>query len=121
MTINDMILRIDVVADAVRARLVGDPVRAFEYQAAEQGARAYAEAGYSGPVPGVVQGWADARGWTLREAADNILGEAAQFRGALEGIRALRLQGKYALQDATVEQAQVIFQQTIAALKSVGA
>lgn len=121
MTINDMIQRIDVVADAVRARLVGDPVRAFEYQAAEQGARAYAQAGYSGPVPGVVQGWADARGWTAQQAADNILGEAALFRGALEAIRAIRLQGKYALQAATVEEAPAIFEQTVAALKAVGA
>jgi len=119
MNIEEMQARIDVVADAQRARLVGDPVRAFEYQAAEQGAQAYKAAGYAGVVPPVVQCWADTKGWPTQVAADDILGEAAQYHSALEYLRATRLQGKYALVGMSQEDAEASFAQTINALKVV--
>ena len=121
-TKQEIIERIDLIADVQRAKIVGDPVRAFEYQAAEQGARSYADAGYTGSVPGVVQVWADARGWTPQQAADNILAEATQFQGALVFIRGTRLQAKYAVMDVavTLEQANEIGMAAISALKGLG-
>jgi hypothetical protein len=116
-----MVERIDIVADAQRARIAGDPVKVFEYQAAEEGARAFAATGFAGDAPSVVASWAAARGWTNQAAAENILAEAAQFRGALEYIRATRLAGKYAVMGAvTDEAAEAAFNQAIAQLKAVG-
>lgn len=119
---QEIIERIDLIADVQRAKIVGDPVRSFEYQAAENGARAYADAGYTGPVPGVVQVWADARGWSAQQAADNILSEAEQFHAALVFIRGTRLQAKYAVmaEDVTLEQANEIGMAAIVAMKSLG-
>jgi hypothetical protein len=120
MNITDMTARIDVVADAVRAKLVGDPVRAFEYQAAEIGAKAYKATGYTGAVPPVVQCWADTKGWTAQAACDDILTEAAQYHGALEYLRSTRLQGKYALVGLSQDAAEASFAATINALKVLG-
>ena len=39
---QEILDRIDLIADVQREKVVADPVRAFEYQAAERGARAYA-------------------------------------------------------------------------------
>lgn len=50
--------RIDTVADAHRRKLVGDPLKAFEYMAAETAAVAYRDAGFVGEVPQCVQSWA---------------------------------------------------------------
>ena len=120
MNILEMQTRIDVVADAVRAKLVGDPVRAFEYQFAEIGAKEYAAAGYTGTVPPVVQCWATAKGWTAQAAADDIIAEGAQYHGALEYLRATRLQGKYALVGMSQQDAEASFASTINALKVLG-
>lgn len=122
MTREEMIQRIDVVADAQRSRIVGgDSLKAFEYQAAADGARQYQASSYSDPVPVVVQSWADARNWTPRQAADDILQEADMFMYALTSIRALRLRFKYLVKDAaTDEQAEALFTQGIQMLKSIG-
>ena len=63
---QEILDRIDLIADVQREKVVADPVRAFEYQATERGARAYADAGYTGVIPGVVQVWAEARGWSAQ-------------------------------------------------------
>lgn len=117
MKIDDMIERVYLVADAQRLRIVGDACRAFEYQAAEQGAQAYKAAGYAGTVPGVVSSWATARGWTNQQAADDILAAATAFRAALEGIRAIRLKAKYDLLAATEQDAPAIFAAAIGQIK----
>lgn len=121
MTIDEMIARIDVIADVQRAKIVADPVRAFEYQVAEREAKAFAESGFTGDAPLSVAAWAIAKGWTAQQAEENILQEAAQFNGALYYIRATRLQGKQAVLNATSEEdADAIFTQTIANLKVLG-
>ena len=121
-TKQEIIDRIDLIADVQRTKVVADPVRAFEYQAAEQGARAYVNDGYTGVVPGVVQVWAEARGWSAQQAADNILSEAHAFHEALVFIRGTRLKAKYAVMDesVTLEQANEIGMAAIVALKSLG-
>lgn len=121
MTKDEMILRIDQVADAQRRRLVGDPVRAFEYQEAERGALEFKAAGFAGPVPPVVQAWMDARGWPAQQAAEDILLEADLFRTALESIRATRLKAKYAVGAATDQDAETIYSQAIVDIKAVNA
>lgn len=48
MTKEQMIHRIDLVADTLRTTFVVDPVRAFEYKLAETEALEFASAGYTG-------------------------------------------------------------------------
>ena len=91
---DEMIAVIDTEADVARAMVVGDPVRAFEYQWAEQQALAYRQAAYSGAVPPAVSAWATAKGWTAQQAADDILAAADAFRTAMAGLRQARLVGK---------------------------
>ncbi len=120
MTREDMVQHIDRVADHIRAVLVGDPVRAFEYQAAEQQARAFKAAMYLGAVPPTVQAWMDARSFTAKVATDDIIREADQYHAALHHIRAERLKGKYAVQGAADEGlAEAAYQAAITAIKSV--
>lgn len=119
--VDAMVSRIDEVADSKRMQFLGDVTRAFEYQAAEQGAKSYAAAAFSGDVPEPVQAWADAAGMTTKQAAESILQEAALYNYALNAIRALRLQGKQAVKSATTaEQAQAAYMQTIAAIQAIG-
>lgn len=121
MTKEERIARIDLVADHQRAKIVGDPVRAFEYKAAEEEALSFKSANYTGVVPPTVSAWANARNWTAQQATDDILNEAARFRQALNYIRTVRLAGKYGIQDAVDEiQIQEIFDRTINQLKALG-
>jgi len=115
-----MIQRIDLIADLQRAKIVGDPVRAFEYQLAEREARLYQDSNYSIETPLSIRCWAEARGWTDQEACDDILVEADAFNSVLNYIRVLRLKNKYAIMSAnTNDEAEVIFSLTINALKSI--
>lgn len=98
-------VQIDRDSDAARLRIAGDPLRAIEYQLAEQEAAAYRAAGYSGAVGGAVQSWADAKGWTAQAAADDILVVAAAWNQALYALRDIRLKGKEAVKAATDESA----------------
>lgn len=121
-TKEDIVYRIDLVADTQRERLVVSPVRAFEYQAAEAGAKAYRDAGYQGDVPAVVSVWAEARGWTSQQAADDILAEAAVYQQALVFLRGIRLKAKYRVMDpaVTLEQARAIAAEAIEQMKALG-
>ncbi len=122
-TKEEAIARIELIADTQRAKVVGDPVRAFEYQAAETAAKAFQAAGYSGPVPPEVSVWASAKGWSNTEACDDILTAAAQFRYALQYIRGVRLNAKYQLLDnseLTIEEINSIATEAINNLKGVG-
>ncbi|WP_445672428.1 hypothetical protein [Pseudomonas inefficax] len=92
--------QIDQASDQARASVVGDALRVVEYQMAEDEAKAYQVAGFSGPVPPTVQASVDAAGITPQEAAESILQEAFAWRNALCGIRAARLKGKQAVLQA---------------------
>jgi hypothetical protein len=113
--------RIDDAADAARARVAGDPLRAVEYDRAWRDAQAFADAGYPGDaVPRTVAAWA-INGRTAQRAADSILAEAAAYTEALYVIRETRLAAKEhirMLMDAgEVEQAQQLAEQTIAVIE----
>lgn len=112
---------VDAAADAARAAVAGDPLRAVEYDRAASEAAAYAAAEYQGEVPPMVAAWAIS-GRTPQQAADGILAEAAQYNGALVQLRTTRLQAKelirQAMANGNVEQAQDIAAETIASIES---
>lgn len=111
-----MIARIDLVADTQRARIVGDPVRAFEYYVTEKVAREFKATGYIGQVPELIQSWCDASNLTPQQATDSIVVEADMFHTALAYIRRVRLVGKYAVKNSTGD-GVAEFEDTIAKLK----
>ena len=119
---SQMIVNIDVEADIIRTRVVGDPVRVFEYQWAETEANAYKAAGYTGTVPVSVSSWATAKGWTPQQACDDILVAAATFRSVMAAIRNTRLIGKEQIRAADGDEvvAETAYQtamQTFAAIR----
>lgn len=86
------IKKIDADVDAIYAQAVGN--RSLEYTTAEAQAQAYKDAGYTGTVPNFVASWVTASGLTATAAADNILGQAVAWRGAVAAIRSNRLMAK---------------------------
>lgn len=121
LTSGELCTRIDTAADAARARVAGDPLRAVEYDRARIEAEQFAAVSYQGDVPPMVAAWA-INGRTAQEAADDILHEAAQYTAALIALRETRLAAKEqvrALMDAgEVEQAQQVVEQTVAAIEA---
>lgn len=87
-------LKVDRLSDEVRASLVGDPVRAFEYQKTEKEAIEFKSSEYTGTPPNSVLSWMGAKSWSAKEATDDILRAADQMNQALDQIRDLRLIGK---------------------------
>lgn len=93
--------QIEQAADQARTAVLGDPLRAVEYQMAEVDAKAFMVAGFAGDVPATVQAVVEASGVPPQEAAELILAESSSWRGALCEIRAARLKGKQAMLKAT--------------------
>lgn len=120
-TADELCARVDAAADAARAAVAGDPLRAVEYDRAANEAQAFAAAGYEGAVPPMVAAWA-INGRTAQQAADDILREAAQYNGALVELRTVRLQAKEQIRTlmvaGQVEQAQQVAEQTIATIEA---
>lgn len=119
---SQMIVNIDVEADIIRTRVVGDPVRVFEYQWAESEATAFKAAGYTGNVPVSVSSWATAKGWTAQQACDDILVATQTFRSIMASIRNTRLIGKEQVRaaendEAAAEAAYKTAMQTFAAIR----
>lgn len=86
--------QIDQAADAARRAVLGESLRALEYQVTAEEAAAFAAADYSGEVPPSVQAWMDAAGLEAQAATDSILAQAAAWKSALYELRALRLKAK---------------------------
>ena len=119
---SQMIVNIDVEADIIRTRVVGDPVRVFEYQWTESEATAFKAAGYTGNVPVSVSSWATAKGWTAQQACDDILVAAQTFHSVMAAIRNTRLIGKEQVRaaendEAAAEAAYKTAMQTFAAIR----
>jgi len=93
--------QIDQSADLARRLVLGDTLRALEYQTAAQEAAEFALGNYEGVVPPTVQAWMDAADLEAKPAADSILVEAAAWKGAMYQIRAKRLKGKQDVLKAT--------------------
>lgn len=90
---------VDTDVDRIYRDALGD--RGPEYTLAEQEAKAYKAAGYSGTVPESVQAWADAKGQTATWATDDIVTQATQWRSAQSAMRTKRLAEKEAGRAAT--------------------
>lgn len=112
-------LQIDAAADAARVAVLGDPLRALEYERAATEAKAFAAAGFVGDVPPSVQSWADAAELTPQAAAESITVEADAWLTALYAIRAARLKGKQGVSKAeTHDAAESLTDVAIAAIKA---
>ncbi|MGV3679665.1 MAG: hypothetical protein ACO1PM_08065 [Acidovorax sp.] len=85
----EAVARVDADVDRIYDQVMGR--RQAEYERTEIEAREYAEAGYSGTVPPMVQSWATAKAWTAQAAADDILAVSSAWRTAQEVLRAQRL------------------------------
>ena len=103
MTREEMIARIDLVADTVRDRFVISPTRAWEYKQAEIEATQFAKYGYLGNVPPMVAVWVEASGMSPTDAANDIIAAALRFNAALAEIRKTRLVGKTKVVKATTD------------------
>ena len=103
--ISNAISDIDVVCDAVRLKVVGDPVRMKEYETAESQASSFKTAVYMGTVPPYVKSWQDAKGWTAQAACDDILAASVRWQNALASIRDLRLKAKESARKCTTKAA----------------
>lgn len=119
---DELCTRVDTAADAARARVAGDPLRAVEYDRARIEAQAFADAGYpADAVPRTVAAWA-INGRSAQQAADSILAEAAAYTEALYVIRETRLAAKEQIRTlmaaGEVEQAQQLAEQTVAAIEA---
>lgn len=112
---------VDTAADAARAAVAGDALRAVEYDRARIEAEQFASANYQGTLPPMVAAWA-INGRTPQQAADSILQEAAQYTAALVQLRTVRLNAKELIRNAMaagqVEQAQDIAAETIASIEA---
>jgi hypothetical protein len=75
--------------------------KATEYQRAETQARAYKASGYSGDAQRSVKVWAEIKGWTQVEGADDIIRQADAWIAAQETIREKRLYAKEAYRVST--------------------
>lgn len=85
---------IDAAADAARQSVVGDPLRAAEYERTATEAATFRDAGFpDDAVPRAVAAWAIGDR-SSKEAAEDILREADRFHEALYAIRAQRLAAK---------------------------
>lgn len=94
---------------------------AREYQAREEEAQAYKDAGYSGDVGPYLQTFADNAGMTVHAATDLILKQAIAFRTAEPELAELRMR-KYAIQLATTEaEAVAVYNQASNAVKEIAA
>lgn len=111
-------LQIDQTADLARYNVVGDSLRALEYEHAAIEARAFAAADYAGDMPPSVQAWADAAELEPKAAADDIIAEADAWSEALHAIRAARLKGKQrVLKAASHDAAEALADTAIAEIR----
>lgn len=101
---KESIALVDRQVDAIYGAVIGN--RGPEYQQAEQDAQAFAQANYVGAAPSSVAVWAQVKSWSATQAADDILVQAAQWRGAQAMIRVQRLQHKENIRVANTVAAQ---------------
>lgn len=114
---------IDSAADRVYVEIGGpSPGRLAEYKQAKADADSFKQAGYSGSVPDTIACWAEAQGWSAKQACDDILATADAWDGALEAIRRGRLIGKANVNScADASAANAAAEQVIANIRAVPA
>lgn len=112
--------QIEQAADQARAAVLGDPLRAVEYQLAEAEAKSYMQAGFDGEVPPTVLALVDAASIEPKAAAEQILAESLAWRNAVCQIRAARLKGRQAMLAASShEEAEERADAAISAIRAI--
>ena len=91
-----------------------------EYLEREKQAQAYKDAGYTGEMPQQVAAFATPANKPGKQAADIILMQAAQLRGALAQLGVLRMRKIEVQQAATPAAAQALVEQITAAVRQIG-
>lgn len=111
----------DFINDRVKAIYARFMDLRMEYELREAEAQSYKAGGYDGEPGALVKGFADDAGMTYRAASDLTLAQAAGLRSAIPALGNLRMK-KYAVTAAaTMEEAQAIFDQTLAAIDAIEA
>ena len=111
-------LRIDEAVAAIYGRFTRFQL---EYTEREAQAKAYKDAGYTGPVPPRVAEFATPAGMQAQAATDLILSQAANLRTAQSELSALRMRKYEVLRAATDEQAQAVAEDILQSIATVGA
>lgn len=93
----------------------------LEYTERETQAQAYKDAGYTGDVPPRVAEFATPAGMPARNAADLILSQAANLRGAQGALSALRMRKYELLHAATATAAQALLAEILGDIGTIGA
>ena len=117
VTKDDLAISIDDAVAAIYARY--NRFHA-EYTEREAQAQAYKDAGYTGDVPVQVAAFAGPAGKTGQQAADIILSQAAQLRGALSQLGVLRMRKYEVLMCTSVTDAQTKAATILAAVQQIG-
>lgn len=92
-----------------------------EYEGREKAAADYKAAGYSGTVPPRLAGFATPAGLTAQAAADLVLLQAAQLRGALDVLSDLRMRKNEVLLAATDTEARTLHTAIMAQIAAIAA
>lgn len=90
-----------------------------EYRSREVAAQAFKDAGYQGEPGLYVTSFAEPAGLTTRTATDAILAQAAALRTAQDALSALRMRKYEVARSTTVEAAQALADEIIAAMDEI--
>lgn len=122
VTVEALCRSVDMTADTVRSKLIGDPWRFLEYEQTAREAESFAANGCRGAVPPMVAAWV-VNGRTAQQATDDILHEAARCKVILAQLRAIRLNAKELIRSAISagdnEMAKIIAADTVAAINAM--
>ena len=94
-----MLAQVGTDTDALYQQTLGN--KGSEHEATEAQARAFEAAEWQGTPGELVRVWAEIKGWTDQQAAEDILTEANRWRAAQVSIRAARLRAKETLRTAS--------------------
>lgn len=93
-----LLTQVDTDTDTLYQQTLGN--MGSEYEATEVQARAYQASDWQDSPGALITVWAQVKGWTNQQAAEDILQEADRWRAAQLAIRAARLQAKESLRNA---------------------
>lgn len=118
MTKQEMLAHIDAKAGAVRACYITiAPGQEATYLLKSQQAKAFALAGFAGPVPGLIQAEITATGLTAQAVTTQIMAEESAWAYLAGQIESIRRSSKQAITNApSIEAAMIPYNQAIATL-----
>lgn len=102
LSVVEALRKIDADTDKIYMDVVGN--RESEYTRAETEAGQFKAANYAAPVPDSVAAWADAKGWDMKMAADDVVLQARKWRDMQQLIRRTRLKEKESVRQAQVNE-----------------